>query len=187
MKIACKLMEWNPLRLTKSFSFSCGTWILMWVLPTQAITLGNPPLVKKNCVCFDVSPLWSMATRWSFLVSVQGWAKLGWLFGAWFDFDKAWFRDVSLSRLSWRSSVKTLMDSRPKQNQLLNSSRVKSHREKSSGSLNVLSFLLGAGVKPKFCQAISQPFCFLWGKFSLDYGVNPPCHVLKLRIILTLG
>ena len=62
--------------------------------------------------------------------------------------DEAWFRDVSLSRSSRRSSDKNSMDSRPKRYRLLNSSPVKLDREKSSGSLDVLSFLLGAGIRP---------------------------------------
>ena len=42
---ACTLMEWNPFRLTKSFSFVLGAWILTWVPSTQPITPGNPPLL----------------------------------------------------------------------------------------------------------------------------------------------
>ena len=53
--------------------------------------------------------------------------------------DKAWFRDVSLSRSSRRSSDKNSMDSRPKIYRLLNSSSVKLDREMSSGCLNILS------------------------------------------------
>ena len=55
MQIACTFMEWNPLRLTTSFSFSCGAWILMQVPSTQPITPGNPPLVKKPCLFWSIS------------------------------------------------------------------------------------------------------------------------------------
>ena len=55
LQIACSFMEWNPLRLTKSFLFSCGAWILMWVPSTQPITPGNPPLVKKPRLFWSIS------------------------------------------------------------------------------------------------------------------------------------
>ena len=41
------LMEWNPFRLTKSFSFVLGAWILTCVPSTLPITPGNPPLSWK--------------------------------------------------------------------------------------------------------------------------------------------
>lgn len=175
MQIACTFMEWNPLRLTKSFSFSCGAWILMWVPSTQPITPGNPPLVKKPrlfwsisssvdghlmkflCFCARASETWPIIRDTDDFdrprVSPITWRKLPEAkkrnaTRTCTVVDKAWFRDVSLSRSSRRSSDKNYMDSRPKRYRLLNSSSVKLDREKSSGSLNVLSFLLGAGIKP---------------------------------------
>ena len=172
-------MEWNPLRLKKLFSFSYGTWILMWVPSTQPITPGNPPLVKKKtafvlkyllfgwwsvdevslflCFCARAGETWLIIRDTDDFdrprVSPITWRKLPEAkkrnaTRTCTVVDKAWFRDVSLSRSSRRSSDKNSMDSRPKRYRLLNSSSVKLDREKSSGSLNVLSFLLGAGIKP---------------------------------------
>ena len=44
---ASTLMGWNPFRLTKSFSFVLGAWILTCVPSTLPITPGNPPLSWK--------------------------------------------------------------------------------------------------------------------------------------------
>ena len=70
---------------------------------------------------------------------------------------------VCLSRSSRRSSDKNFIDSRPKRYRLLSSSLVKLDREKSSGSLNVLSFLLGAGIKPN-PPIKKSAILFFWGK-----------------------
>ena len=62
---------------------------------------------------------------------------------------------------------KGIGDSRPKRYRLLSSLSVKSVKEKSSRSLNCLSFLFGTDIKPKSPNSKSA-ILFCLGDFSLD-------------------
>ena len=65
---ACTLMEWNPFRLTKSFSFVLGGWILTWVPSTQPITPG-PTLPCRKTLAWLLAVRRETATKWIFSAS----------------------------------------------------------------------------------------------------------------------
>ena len=193
-------MEWNPFWLTKLFCFLSGV-PKSWCKCYKDSQSTPPPLVKKSHLFWGISSL-EDSNLVKFLCfcarACETWpinqdtiyfdkpnvspitstkvpeAKMFITTRTCTIFNNTWFQDASNSRSSWRSSDKNSMDSQPKWYELLNSSSVKSpSREKSSGSLNILSLPLGTCIKPTpMSNKLAIFFCFVLGEFSLNEPLN---------------